>query len=86
LTNLGQSASRVIEGAFKLKAAGHKREAAFLEADARLLDTFRDVIQSQTQDIDSSINSANQNMQKTRATLNMYSMKPTIMSGIIRNI
>jgi hypothetical protein len=87
LTGLGQSVSGVMDGFFKLLAAGYKREAAFLEADVRLLDTFRGVIQSQTQGIDSSINSANQNMQKIASNLKQVLDEAySTMSGIIRNI
>jgi hypothetical protein len=87
LAGLGQTVSGVIKGGIDLIAAEYKRKAAFLEADVRLLDTFRGAIQSQTQGIDSSINSANQNMQKIASNLKQVLDEAySTMSGIIRNI
>ncbi|MDR1457433.1 MAG: hypothetical protein LBI47_01095 [Puniceicoccales bacterium] len=87
ISSLSQSVSSVLKGAFDLQAAGFKREAAFLEAESRLLDTFRGVLQSQIQGVDSSINSATQNMQKIAGSLKQVLDETyNILTSIARNI
>jgi uncharacterized protein YoxC len=85
---LGEAVASVTKGSvFDLNAAESKRKAAFLEADAKLLDSFRSVILSQTQGIDSSINAATQNMQKITGGLKQVLDETyNVLSGIARNI
>ncbi|MDR0693597.1 MAG: hypothetical protein LBF49_03470 [Puniceicoccales bacterium] len=87
ISSLSQSSSSVVKGSLDLHAAGSKKEASFLEIESRLSDTFRGVVQSQIQGTDSSINAANQNMQKIinalkQALDDAYSIKTSIARNI----
>ncbi|MDR2602995.1 MAG: hypothetical protein LBC11_00325 [Puniceicoccales bacterium] len=87
LSKFGKAASDIIKGGLDLPAAFQKRQAAFSEADARLSDAWRGVVQSQIQGMDASINSANQNMQKIASTLKQVLDETyNIMTSIARNI
>jgi hypothetical protein len=87
LTSFSGPVQSVIKGVVDLYAAGLKKEAAFLDAEAQLLETFRSTILNNVQGLDASMNAANQDAQK-----NISALKQTldeaynILTSIARNI
>ncbi|MDR1232884.1 MAG: hypothetical protein LBJ75_01295 [Puniceicoccales bacterium] len=87
LTSLSGSVQSIIKGAFDLYTSGYKKEAAFLGAEAQISEAFRNAILSNVQGLDASINTANQNMQKSASALKQMSDETyNVMASIAQRI
>ncbi|MDR2778868.1 MAG: hypothetical protein LBB16_01095 [Puniceicoccales bacterium] len=86
-TDLGPSIGSILKGSSDMVAAVYKREAAFVDAEVRVMDAYRGVVQSQIQNFNDSINSTNQNMQKTANNLKqIVDESYGVMGNITHNI